>query len=117
MALIDVALAPLRAMLGSAEREAESVLPVRDLEEIESRVLETAESIKAATESIESHVAVVETLATSVTPLTDAVVELTRQLAQLNTVLAPLAGAERDVSRIEHLFGRRHHAEPDTPAE
>ncbi len=107
MGLLDLALTPLRMLLGQAEQEAEEVLPVREIEEIQNRVLDTAESIKRATESIESHVLVVESLATSIAPLTEAVADLTRQLAAINEVLAPLAGVERDVTRIEHLLGRR----------
>jgi methyl-accepting chemotaxis protein len=114
MGLIELALAPLRAVIGGAEHEAEHVLPVRDIEEIQARALDTAESIKRATESIESHVRVVETLATSleplaqsIGPLTEAVAALTHELASINEVLAPLAGAERDLTRVEHLFGRR----------
>ncbi len=118
MGLLDLATAPLRAVFRSAEREAESAFPVRDLEEVESRVLSTAEAIRHATESIEAHVAVLETLATSIGPLTDVVAELTRQLAEINRVLGPVATAERDVSRIEHLFGRRKRtlSSPDEPA-
>jgi hypothetical protein len=111
--LLDVALAPLRAVLGGAERETEHLLPVRDIEEIQARVLSTAESIRRATESIESHIQVVEVLASSIPPLTEAVERLTVQLSELNGVLAPMAGVERDVSRLEHLFGRRRAREQE----
>lgn len=116
MRLFDLALAPVRYVLGGAEHEAEAVLPVRDIEDIQTRVLDTAESIKRATESIESHVIVVESLATSIGPLTDAVADLTRQLAEINQVLGPLAGVERDVSRLEHVFGRRRRQPRELPS-
>ena len=121
MGLIDAALSPLRAVLGVAEREAEHVLPVRDIEEIQERVLDGVDAIRKATESVESHVAVLETLATSLPPLTDAVTQLTVQLGELLAVIAPIAAAEREVAkvhqeiekvegelgRVGHLFGRR----------
>jgi hypothetical protein len=117
MGLLDLALAPIRAVLGGAEDEVEHMLPVRDIEHIQARVLETAEAIKGATESIESHVAVIETLATSVQPLTLAVEQLTVQLVELTKLLAPVAAAEREVSRVGHLFSRHHDlpASPETP--
>jgi hypothetical protein len=108
--LLDVAFAPLRAVLGGAGREVGTDL--RDIEHIQTRVLDTAESIKRATETIEAHVVVIESLVGAIPPLTQAVVELTRQLAELNQVLAPMAGVERDVSRFEHLFGRRRQQSP-----
>jgi chromosome segregation ATPase len=124
MGLLDIVLAPLRGILGSAEHEAEQAFPVQDLEQIQSRVLETADAIRDATEQIEAHVAVLETLATSIAPLTVSVEKMTTQLGVIAEVLAPLAAAEhdvgsaehdvesveRDVSRIEHLLGRRHDA-------
>jgi|SRR5579884_651081 len=107
MGLLDLPLAPLRAALRTAERDIERTVPVHDIERIQRHVLETAEAIRRATESIESHVAVIETLATSIAPLTESVNRLTAQLAEINTVLKPVAAVERDVSRLEHLFGRR----------
>ena len=107
MGLLDLAFAPLRAILGSAEREAEEVLPVRDIEAIQTKVLDTAEAIRHATESIESQIQVIETLATSVPPLTQAVEQLTMQLVEITRVLAPVSAVERDISRVGHLFGRR----------
>lgn len=115
MSLLDLALAPLRAVLRSVERETESVLPIKDIEKIQTEVLSTAESIWRATESIDAHVAVIETLATSIAPLTQAVAQLTEQLAQINAALAPLESAERDVSRLEHMFGRHRRAEAPVP--
>jgi hypothetical protein len=122
MGLLDIALAPLRSLLGAAEQEAEHVFPVRDLEDVEQRVLETAQAVRRATESIEAHVAVVETLATSLPPLTEAVTQLTVQLGEILKLTAPLAAlehdvgaAERRISRVEHLFGRGRHDEPPAP--
>jgi len=115
MGLLDLAFAPVRAVLGVAEREGEKALPVRDIEQIQTKVLETAEAIRLATETIEQHVEVVETLATSVPPLTTAVEQLTLQLVELTKLLAPVAAAERDVARVEGFFSRRHRHEPADP--
>lgn len=112
MGLLDLALAPLKAVIGSAERDIE--VPVRDIEHIQTRVLGTAEAIRQATESIESHIEVLETLANSIGPLTESVDRLTAQLAEINTVLAPVAATEREISRVEHFFGRRR--QPPSPA-
>jgi hypothetical protein len=50
-------------------------------------------------------------------PLTDSVTLLTTQINNLMDVLAPLATAERDVGRVEHLFSRHRHTEepPEQP--
>jgi len=107
MGLLDLAFSPLRAALSSAEHGVAT--EVRDVEHVERRVLEAAEAIRDATESIEAHVEVIETLATSISPLTQSVNNLTVQLIELNKTLGPVAGVEREVSRFEHLFGRRRH--------
>lgn len=114
MGLLDLAFAPVRAALSAAEREAAA--PVRDIENIQHHVLEAAEAIRSATESIEAHIGVIDTLATSIAPLAESVNRLTAQMAELNKVLGPVASAEREVSRLEHLFGRRHHASAPDPS-
>jgi methyl-accepting chemotaxis protein len=111
MGLLDPFLAPLRGALAATEHDV--VREIRGVEHIEHRVLEAADAIRDATESIEAHVGVIETLATSINPLAESVNRLTAQMAELNQVLAPLAAAERDVSRLEHLFGRHRHGRPD----
>jgi hypothetical protein len=108
MGLLDVALAPLRAVLGSAEQEAEHVFPVQDIEAIQERILDTGEAIRNATESIESHVVALESLAKVVPELVTSVEGLTAQLAAITTVLAPVAAVEQDAAKLGHLFGRRH---------
>lgn len=127
MGLLDMALAPLRAVLNSAEHEVEHTFAVQDLEGIQSRVLETVEAIKDATEQIEAHVSVLETLATSITPLTQAVEKLTIQLGVITDALIPVtkteeevAKAEHGVARLGHLFGRHRQdadARPGSPPE
>lgn len=114
MGLLDMAFAPLRAALSTAERDLAG--EVHEVEHIEHRVLEAAEAIRDATESIESHVEVIETLANSISPLAESVNRLTAQMAELNKVLTPVATAERDVSRLEHLFGRHRHEASSPPA-
>src|ERR1700678_4328275 len=108
MGLIDTALSPLRAVLGSVEREAEHAIPVKEIQGIQERVLETGEAIRKATESIEAHVEVLESLASSVPQLTDAVGLLTVQLGGIVEVLKPVAAMEADVAKVGHLFGRRN---------
>jgi hypothetical protein len=115
MGLVDIALAPLRGLLSSAEREAEQTFPVQDLEGIQTQVLETVEAVRDATEQIAAHVAMLETLADSITPLTQSVEKLTVQLGLIAAVLTPMAGAERDVSRLSHLLHHRPQDDP-TPA-
>ncbi len=111
MDILGAALSPLRAVLGAAERDVEQALPVREIEEIQQRVLEGVQAVRHATESIESHVEVLETLATSLPPLTEAVTQLTIQLGEILTVIAPIAAVERDVAKAEHfLFRRRRHS-------
>jgi hypothetical protein len=106
MGLIDAATAPLRYVLHSAESEADAVVPVRDIEHIQSHVVFAVEAIKDATEQIEAHVAVIEKLAASLLPLTDAVVTLTAQLGMVTEALAPVVDAEREVSKLGHVFSR-----------
>jgi hypothetical protein len=108
MGLLDLALAPLRRLAGAVEHE------VVERTTVDDRILDGVEAVRRATDSIERHVEVIETLATSLPPLTESVTRLTEQLNQLMALTAPLAAAEREVSRLEHLFGRhRHH--PDDP--
>ncbi len=124
MGLIDRAFGPLRSVLGNAEhgaeREVERVLPVGEVEAIQTQILDGMNAVRRATESIDSHVAVVATLANSLTPMTAALTALTARLGELQEVLAPIAALEReiataehDVSRATHLF--RRHGQPDGP--
>lgn len=68
-------------------------------------------AIHRAADSMERHVAVVESLASSVPALTNSVNSLVNELNGLLAVLAPLAAAEHEVTRVERLFGRRRRAE------
>ena len=119
MGLTDIAMRPLRVVLGSAEHEVEDVLPVRDIEDIQSQILDGVGALRRATESIESHVAVVEALAATLPVLTAAVQELTAQLAEIVAVLAPVTEAEKEMAKVEHeltrplgaLLGRHHRDE------
>jgi hypothetical protein len=109
--MLDFATRPIRSILGAAEKEV--IEPVHETREIEAHILEAVEAIHSATDSIEQHVAVIETLATSVTPLTNSVDRLTDTMQDLVALLAPMAEAERGVSRVEHFLGWRHRKEPD----
>jgi hypothetical protein len=116
MGLLGTALTPLRALLGGLEQEAEHTFPVRGIEGIQERVLETGEAIRKATEQIESHVEVLEALASSVPQLTEAVALLTVQLGGIVEVLRPVAAMEADVAKVGRLFGR-HRGEGPAAAE
>ena len=107
MGLIDAATAPLRYVMGSAEHGVAA--DVRDLEHLQMHVVSAVEALKDATEQIEAHVEVIESLATSLVPLTEAVVALTAQMAVITEVLAPLAGAEHEVTKVGSLFTRHKH--------
>jgi len=120
MGLIDgavqAALTELRKALGVAERETEDVLPVRDIEDIQTHVLSGVEAIKEATEQIASHAAAVETLVATLPTLTAAVQEMTKQLGVIADVLEPIVGAEHEVSKLSQLLGRHRHQEPASPS-
>ena len=111
MSILDPFLNPLRSILGTAEHEVLEHTPMAETRDIEARLLEAVTAVHRATDSIERHVEVIETLAQSLPPLTESVTRLTNQLGELLTLTAPLAAAERDVSRVTHLFGRHHHEE------
>lgn len=51
----------------------------------------------------------VTALGAQVTALNDQAEGLNRQLGEVVKLLAPLADAERDVSRVERMFRRRRH--------
>jgi chromosome segregation ATPase len=106
MGITDIAMRPLRVLLGSAEHEVEDAMPVREIEEIQTQILDGVGALRRATESIESHVEVVEALATTLPLLTAAVQELTAQLAEIVTVLAPVTEAEQEMAKVEHEFSR-----------
>jgi hypothetical protein len=114
MGLLGTALTPLRVLLGSIEREVEHTIPVKGIEGIQERVLETGEAIRKATEQIEQHVEVLESLASSVPQLTEAVGLLTVQLGGIVEVLRPVAAMEADVAKVGRLFGRHRGDAPAT---
>lgn len=114
MGLLDLALAPIRAVVSAGERDVTH--EIREVEHVEHGVLDTAGSIRDATESIEKHIAVLDTLASSIGPLTESVNRLTAQMAELNQVLSPMAGAEREISALEHVFGRHRHEPGSSPS-
>lgn len=113
---LDLLTAPLRSLLGAAEQDVAKRSPLHEAGELERRLEEAASALHRAADSAERHVAVVETLAQSVPALTDSVTALVQELHGLLTVLAPIEGAEREISRVEHLFGRRKRSEQITPA-
>jgi hypothetical protein len=103
---------PLRSVLGLAQRaetDVERHTPLHEALELEDKLEQTIVAVHRSADAMERHVVVVETLAESVPALTEAVTRLTNELNGLLGVIAPIASAEREVSRIEHLLGRRRH--------
>ena len=118
MGPLDLFTAPLRSLLGvteDMERDARSLLS--ESGELERQLEEAVASIHRAAESMEHHVEVVETLATTVPKLADSVSALVEEMHTLNSTLKPVATAERDLSRLGHLFGHRHAAGGTSTAE
>lgn len=101
---------PLRSVLGVAEHEV--VTPVA---RSERNIADAVNAVHRAADSIEHHVEVVEGLATSVGPLTESVNQLTETMAELVKLLSPMAVAERDAERVEHLFSFRRRRKPLSP--
>jgi hypothetical protein len=114
---LDLFVRPLRSLLGVSEREVITHSPLHEAGELDDRLEEAVRSIHRAADSMERHVEVVESLATSVPALTDSVNALVRELGGLLGVLAPLGAAEHEVSRLEHLFGRRRAERQARPPE
>jgi hypothetical protein len=108
--MLEFLVRPLRSALGVAEHD--FVAPV---ERSEHEIADAVNALHRAADSIEHHIEVVEGLATSVSPLTESVNRLTETMAELVKLLAPMATAERDVERVEHLFGFRRRRRPVKP--
>ncbi len=118
MGPLDLLTAPLRSLLGSTEdmeRDAHTLLS--ESGELERQLEEAVNSIHHAAESMEHHVAVVETLAATVPLLAESVKALVAEMHALNSTLKPVASAERDLSKLGHLFGRRHADDATSAAE
>jgi ABC-type transporter Mla subunit MlaD len=118
MGPLDLLTAPLRSLLGTTEdmeRDAHTLLS--DSGELERQLEEAVASIHRASESMEHHVAVVETLAATVPKLAASVDALVEEMHALNATLKPVASTERDLSRLGHLFGRRHPDDATSTAE
>jgi hypothetical protein len=119
MAPLDFLASPLRSLLGVAEHaesDVSSHAPMHETRELERQLSEAVAAVHRSSDSLERHVAVLETLADSLAPLTESVTRLTDQLSPLLKIAAPLGSAEREVSRVEHFFGRRRRS-PQAPAE
>jgi hypothetical protein len=120
MGAFDLVTGPVRWVLGTSEQaEAEVVQhsPIVETRALERELHDAIEAMHRACDSLERHVTVVEGLTDSLPALTESVTRLTDQLGVLLSVTAPMAGAEREFSRIERLFGRRRDAEQRVPAE
>ena len=115
MGLLDIVTGPLRSVLGAAgraETEVERRSPMYQTREVEERLEDAVSAVHRAADSMERHVVVVDNLASSLPPLTESVTRLTDQISDLLRITAPLAAAERDVSRVERLLHRRRAPEP-----
>jgi hypothetical protein len=115
MGAFDLLTAPLRSLLGVTEQTEHEVVehsPLHQTAELEQKLDSAATAIHRSADSLEQHIAVLEKLADSLTPLTESVTRLTDQLEPLLEIARPLGAAERDVSRVEHVFGRHRDAPP-----
>jgi hypothetical protein len=113
MGLLDDLTAPLRSVLGGAEKEVVQHSPLHQTEELERKLDGAVTAIHRAADSMEQHVVVVETLAASVPALTESVNSLVAELNSLLKVIAPVAAVEKDVERVEGFFRRRGRREPE----
>jgi tetrahydromethanopterin S-methyltransferase subunit E len=104
--MLDMVKGTLRSAIGAAEH-VESDVEARSPAAVEAKLDEMIAVMHRTCESAERHVEVVEALAQSLVPLTDSVSKLTDQINLLLQVTAPLAAAERDMSRVEGIFHRR----------
>jgi hypothetical protein len=110
MGAFDLFTGPLRSLFGAAERaesDVERHTPTREVARIEAKLEEAVAALHTAADSVERHAAVIEALADSLPPLTESVTHLTNQLQDVIRITAPLAATERELSRMERLFGRR----------
>jgi hypothetical protein len=116
MGLLDPFTGALRSVLGVAETAATHT-PLDDARMAEHGISELVHALHRVADSTERHVELLEGLAETIGPLNDKVTVLNTQVDELMAVLAPLQAAEKDISRVEHLFGRhrRHDAPPDEP--
>src|ERR1700722_11564859 len=105
--MLDFVTRPIRWVLDATERDV--VQTVHETRDIEANMLGAVEAIENATASIERHVEVIETLATSVDPLRASVDRLSDTMQDLVAILAPMAGAEREMQRVGKFFGRHRH--------
>jgi hypothetical protein len=116
--MLDFLTSAIRSAIGAAEAQAVRHSPLHETEELTTKLHEAIDAVHRAADSLERHVTVVESLAVSLTPLTESVTRLTDQIGTLLEFTAPIAVAEREVSRLEHLFGRRRSVpqpQPPTP--
>jgi hypothetical protein len=119
MGAFDLLTGPLRSLFGAAERaeaDVERHAPTAEAARIEAKLEEAVAAMHRAADSVERHVAVVEALADSLPPLTESVTHLTNQLQDVIRITAPLAATERELSRMERLFGRRRRPPAPSPS-
>lgn len=107
--MLDSVRSVARSAIGAAEHvehEAKTDLEAHSPERVEAKLDEMIQVLHRTCESAERHVEVVEGLADTLTPLTEAVTRLTEQINVLLQVTAPLAAAERDITRVREIGPR-----------
>jgi hypothetical protein len=120
MGAFDVVTGPLRWALGASEDVEKEVIrhsPVVETRALERELHDAIQAMHRACDSLERHVTVVEGLTDSLPALTESVTRLTDQLGALLTVTAPVTAVEKELSRMERIFGRRRGAEQRIPPE
>jgi hypothetical protein len=114
--MLDFVRGAVRSAIGAAEHVEAEVEHHSPLAVEEHKLHDAVAALHRATDSLEKHVEVIETLASSLPPLTQSVTRLTDQISELLHITAPLASAEREVGRLEHLFSRHRH-EAESPGD
>jgi hypothetical protein len=104
--MLDSVRGALRSAIGAAEH-VEADVETHSPAGVEAKLDEMILVLHRTCESAEKHVEVVEALAQSLVPLTDSVSKLTDQINLLLQVTAPLATAERDITRVQGIFHHR----------
>ena len=111
--MLDWARAALRSAIGAAESvevDVEADVTTYSPTVVEGKLDEAIAAVHRAAEAAERQIDVLDGLARSLVPLTESVTRLTDQLNALLEVMAPIAAAEHEASRLSGLLHRHRPA-------
>lgn len=114
--MLDWARAALRSAIGAAESvevDVEADVTSYSPTMVEGKMDEAIAAVHRAAQAAERQIEVLDGLAQSLIPLTESVTRLTDQLNGLLELMAPIAAAEHEASRVSGLFHR--HRPPPGP--